>query len=134
MSTLRGFVVPGEPFSKARPRVTRHGNTYTPAPTVAAQARVRAAYLREHAAAPRAHGVVGVSLTFHRYERHARDADNMIKAVLDALNGVAYDDDSQVECGTWTTVWVDRREDARIVVGLTLTDDRPRPPRASDSR
>lgn len=129
MLSVRVFTVPGEPISKARPRVTRNGNTYTPRSTRAAEAQVRAAYLRLHGHASVAEAVVKVHLRFCRYERHARDADNLIKTVLDALNGVAYVDDSQVEGGEWVTEWVNSREEARTVVTLFLTNDQPRPPR-----
>ena len=38
---------------------------------------------------------VGISFTFYR-ARKSGDLDNRIKVVLDALNGVIYDDDDQV--------------------------------------
>lgn len=128
MLAIRRFVVPGDPVSKARPRVTRHGNTYTPKSTRDAEERVRAAYLQLHERTSFS-GRVKVTLLFRRYERHGRDADNLIKTVLDALNGVAYADDSQVEAGEWDTQWVDRREDACTEVTLFLTPEPARPPR-----
>lgn len=124
------FTVPGEPTSKARPRVTRKGNTYTPASTVRAEEAVRSAYLvAGHGMIAGPDQVVSAHFTFHRYERMVRDADNLIKVVLDALNGIAYPDDSQAESGSWQTEWVDVRADARTEVTLYTWPIPPRPPR-----
>ena len=35
------------------------------------------------------------------------DADNIAKAVCDALNGIAYKDDKQINCLTVDKVWAD---------------------------
>ena len=87
--------VPGEPVGKARPRVTRRG-TYTPQATRDAEARVRAAVqgaLGDPAPHP---GPWTLVLRFHRVHRHQRDVDNLAKLVMDALNGVLWEDDHQV--------------------------------------
>ncbi len=37
-----------------------------------------------------------VEVDFYRSTRHRVDLDNLIKSILDALNGIAYDDDVQI--------------------------------------
>ena len=91
------FKVRAEPQSAARPRVTSRG-TYTPPETHQAQAVIgwhfRSAFPGHR---PDPVGAYRLHLTLYRYERQVRDVDNMTKNVLDALNGLAYADDSQVE-------------------------------------
>ena len=102
------FVLLVPPQPKGRHRTGR-GHTYTPAKTVAYEAAVKAAWLRACPEAPpwdlaswmRADIVFVVA-------RMSQDVDNLAKAVLDALNGAAYKDDSQVielnvrkEPGSW---------------------------------
>ena len=106
------FTVPGV-RGKARPRFTRQGVVYTPAETRTYEQAVRLAYA---AAGGRMHdGPVALLLTVYqalpkratkaqraaaeRGEIHPiskPDLDNVLKIVLDALNGAAYADDRQV--------------------------------------
>ena len=88
------FMVPGPPRPKGRPRLGRRGLVYTPRQTrhyeewvafMALQARVKCA-----------RGPVRVTLRFWFADERRRDLDNCAKAVLDALTGLAWDDDSQV--------------------------------------
>lgn len=92
----------GEPVPKGRPRVGRNGNVYTPDATAAAELaigwRVRERYT---GLAPTALPV-GLAVAFRsrgsRGKRRGRaDLDNLVKLVKDALNGIAWVDDSQVE-------------------------------------
>ena len=107
------FEVPGNPVAKGRPRVVRVGGftrTHTPQPTIDFENRVR---ICAHQAGVRP--VDGpVRLAVFAYfalpkSRHLKreprtqewkttkpDLDNVVKAVKDALNSVAYADDSQV--------------------------------------
>ena len=108
------FVVPGEPVAKARARVALRGgkvHAYTPKRT---EDYERAVALAAKAAAvtrlagPVALDVVAVfevPASWSRARREAAigaphtsrpDGDNIAKAVADALNGIAWDDDSQV--------------------------------------
>lgn len=125
------FTVPGEPLGKSRPRVTKNG-TFTPKATREAEARVRAALDAEH---PTPLLVVegealSISLMIYRFERRPRDVDNLLKLVMDALNGLAYVDDSQVEdVGRLRTVWVSERGQAHTVVSLTRLGRPARPVR-----
>jgi crossover junction endodeoxyribonuclease RusA len=41
-------------------------------------------------------GRVGIRLTFHLKGNKRADLDNLVKAVMDGLNGIAYMDDNQV--------------------------------------
>ncbi len=104
------FTVSGPPVPKARPRVTRYG-TYTPASTVDYELRVREAWLAAGGAefppdTPLSVTVVAnfqipkstskrlrslMEGAFHT--KHRGDIDNVVKSVLDALNGYAFPDD-----------------------------------------
>jgi Holliday junction resolvase RusA-like endonuclease len=94
------FTVPGEPVSKARARTTiKDGKavTYTPAATVAAEEVIRGWYLdgdRQFVDADVAR--IGVRIFFYSKDRRRRDIDNMGKLILDALNKIAWADDSQI--------------------------------------
>lgn len=108
------FIVPGKPHGKARPRMTKTGHTYTPKNTVDYEKQVQVCYIAEHKQ-KKLEGPVTAHITaiygvpksaskaarFSMLEGHIRptkkpDIDNIAKAILDSLNGVAYDDDSQV--------------------------------------
>lgn len=91
--TELAFVVPGDPVPKARPRVV-HGRTFTPERTRRAEQLV-AAHARK-AGARRLAGRVAVELRFFRATARRCDLDNLCKAIMDSLNGVAWDDDDQV--------------------------------------
>ena len=95
---------------KERPRFSRSGkHVYTPSKTIKAEREIRKAYIAAGGVkAPK--GVeVAVHITTVRPLPKSRpkriesepdicrpDVDNISKAVLDALNGVAWEDDSQV--------------------------------------
>lgn len=98
------------PIAKGRPRFTKSGRTYTPARTALYERQIRNGYN-----GPVFRGAVDLSCTFGmkipqseskknrelilRGEiRPCRrpDLDNLCKAVQDALNGVAYEDDAQI--------------------------------------
>lgn len=106
------FTVPGRPVPKARPRVTAHG-TYTPQSTREYEQRVRRAWQlagsktfapgKPLAVAVVAGFPIPASLSEKRRAAmngtpHVKrgDLDNVVKAVLDALNGRAFVDDSLV--------------------------------------
>lgn len=92
------FSIPGEPVSKERPR---HGNghTFTPKKTKDAEevvrARFRLAYPDWRTNEDEAQGFrIGARFLLRGYAK--RDVDNMLKLVMDALNGVVWGDDVQV--------------------------------------
>lgn len=110
------FQVPGKPVGKGRPRFSTNSGTpraYTPDKTVQYEKKVRAAYLLANG--PYFDGPVRLKITAYfkipkGISRNLRtlmaegeirptqrpDADNIIKSIMDALNGVAYKDDASV--------------------------------------
>lgn len=106
------FTVPGKPQGKGRPRFTRSGHTYTPGSTAEYEERVKLAY--KQACGEKLNGfvAVGICAVFTvpksytkaqkavafdmRYVPKKPDCDNIAKIILDALNGLAYDDDAQI--------------------------------------
>ena len=91
------FCVLGSPIPKARARKGCSGVWYTPQSTVRYEGAVR---MVAACARPASWSLTGrYSVTVHCYfgdARH-RDLDNVLKSVCDALNGVAWADDSQVD-------------------------------------
>jgi Holliday junction resolvase RusA-like endonuclease/endogenous inhibitor of DNA gyrase (YacG/DUF329 family) len=92
------FTVDGEPESKNRARWSPHGGRpYTPERTRAAEAkmawRFKEAARGYEPSKAKSYGVVGL---FFAATRQRRDVDNMLKLICDALNGLAWADDSQV--------------------------------------
>lgn len=86
--------VPGVPRSKTRPRYTRKGHVYQN-PTDREREERTAWFLRGGIREPFGSNVAVVCM-FVRPNRTRVDADNMVKHVLDAANGVIFEDDRQV--------------------------------------
>jgi Holliday junction resolvase RusA-like endonuclease len=87
--------VAGNPIPKGRPRVV-DGHAYTPKRTQEYEALVRdAAALRWHGEPEQKD--IQVWLTFYRENRRRVDIDNLAKAILDALNGLVWKDDAQIQ-------------------------------------
>jgi Holliday junction resolvase RusA-like endonuclease len=114
---VRSFEIPGKPTGKGRPRVTTiggHARQYSPKKTVLYESMVATHYLAKYPAgvAPYPAGVaLAVTIvaefakpkSWPKRKRESAtwhtgkpDADNIIKAVCDGLNGLAWADDSQV--------------------------------------
>lgn len=112
------FTVPGMPVAKGRPRFVNRGKfvqTYTPESTTNYENLVKLSYTQESSV--KLSGELYAVMTFcfpipksvskKKHQEMAAgiirptkkpDIDNCIKAILDALNGIAFDDDSQVVC------------------------------------
>jgi Holliday junction resolvase RusA-like endonuclease len=92
---LAAFVVPGQPVPKARARVVgRHA--YTPRRTRDAELRIAQRLVVTHPHLRPSVARLRAVLRFH-IKGQRGDADNFGKLVLDALQGRAYVNDSQVD-------------------------------------
>lgn len=108
------FAVPGPPQGKARPRFGK-GRTYTPDNTVLYEKIVQVRYRAQAKGIPLLVGPLSVEIwAFYPIPKRTSkvkrekmcdmelrptkkpDLDNVAKIVCDALNGVAYKDDSQI--------------------------------------
>lgn len=119
------FTIPGEPQSKGRPRFYHNGKfvrAYTPDQTVNYENLVKLAWMQkvekseEGEPIKKLNGAIDAQIYAYfpipksaskkKHEQMARgnirpttvrkDLDNICKAILDALNGIAYDDDRQI--------------------------------------
>lgn len=112
------FAVPGKPVGKDRPRATRQGNfirMYTPEKTASYESLVKLACWEAMRGQAPLCGPLQATIkvlmvpppSWTKTKRKQAlcgevlpevkpDLDNVIKAILDALNGVAYADDKQV--------------------------------------
>lgn len=107
-------VIPGEPKGKARPRMsTKTGRAYTPKETVNYENWVKLCYQDQgkeylegqinasivaYYSIPKSTSKKKMALMLNGELRPTKkpDLDNIVKGVLDSLNGIAYKDDSQV--------------------------------------
>jgi crossover junction endodeoxyribonuclease RusA len=97
MKLVAKFTVRGNPVSKERPRV-ESGRARTTEKTIAAEDRVRWAFLEQcKGTEVDSRARFRVMLAFVATDRRGRDIDNLAKLVLDALNGLAWKDDQQVD-------------------------------------
>lgn len=110
------FIVEGDPQGKARPRFSqKSGTVYTPTKTVRYERLIRKAFLDAGGNTIPSDCYVGITVDAYfqipkSYTKGKRlacehninrpdkkpDIDNILKIVLDGLNGVAYADDKQV--------------------------------------
>jgi Holliday junction resolvase RusA-like endonuclease len=112
------LTIPGEPCAKQRPRTTKQGHTYTPQKTVNYETLVRQLYITQNfrkqlegalKMTVRAYFTIPKSASKKKAAdmaggriRPAKrpDWDNVGKVISDALNGLAYHDDSQIVSAT----------------------------------
>ena len=112
------FVIPGEPTGKGRPRVVNINNrsmAFTPAKTASYENLVKLEYQRQSEGVSFADAQVAMAIKAYyalpksdsKRKRASKllgairptkkpDIDNVYKIVADALNGMAYHDDSQI--------------------------------------
>lgn len=96
MVIMVSFVVIGPPQPKERARMGAGGRWFTPERT---RFYERAVKHRAQLAVPKSWPLDAryvLTVRMHFADARRRDADNVIKAVSDALNGVCFADDSQV--------------------------------------
>ena len=134
------FTIPGEPQGKGRPRTVRNGSltrTYTPEKTASYENLIKLEYQRQNPHRPGWFNgealrmavtcFYGLSKSDSKKKREAKldgairptkkpDIDNILKAIFDALNGYAFEDDSQIVFVTaekfyaeepFVEVWID---------------------------
>jgi Holliday junction resolvase RusA-like endonuclease len=130
------FTVMGKPQGKGRPRFTMTGHAYTPERTREYEELVRRSYLKSARDQHFSNRAVMVEiLAFFPIPKRANkqdrsmmeagelfptskpDCDNIIKIVCDALNGIAYRDDSQV-----VAVTCQKRYGVEPAVHVVVTD------------
>ena len=107
------FEVAGEVIGKGRPRFTRSGRTYTPKKTLDYEKTIKRAYLNKYTYLSKKSLRIKICAYLEVAKSHSKvkkqkmlanelqctkkpDVDNIVKVVLDALNKVAYQDDTQV--------------------------------------
>lgn len=108
------FEVAGRPTGKGRPRFTRNGHVYTPKTTTEYENTIKQMYRITARDQFFSHDVSIGIVCFYRIPKNTSrkkraamlsgrirpnikpDIDNVAKIVMDALNGVAYEDDKQV--------------------------------------
>ncbi len=107
------FEVPGKVRGKGRPRFMRNGHTYTDSKTVEYERLIKASYLKRTSYISQKSIRMSMYVCFAPNKTDTKknralkllnslwpskkpDVDNVIKVVLDALNKVAYQDDTQV--------------------------------------
>ena len=139
MSADRSYTVtiPGEPVSKGRPRMTKRGHTYTPKRTVDYERMVQTLFHAQYGS-PILEGPILLQLDLYFQIPKSRskavrkrmqqgldrpckrpDIDNCMKSVSDALNGIAYKDDSQIVAAVFQKFWAD---EPRAVVTIEELD------------
>lgn len=123
------FVIRATPVPKARPRFTKAGHAYTPKTTASYEALVRTCARRAVEKAGWSIATKPAAITVHaafyfappkswskaeklkclkdglRLKSTKPDADNLVKAVLDAMNGVVFADDALIGCVTALKAW-----------------------------
>lgn len=137
------IVVPGEPRGKGRPRFVstpRGGRTYTDAETVAYERMV--AWCAKQAGATVLQGPINLIVRAYLQipksaskKRHADmvsgaerptkkpDADNILKALSDGLNGIAFGDDTQIVDLTISKFWsLEPRLEIEISPVMAITE------------
>lgn len=108
------FFVPGKPFGKQRPRVTRSGHAYTPDQTVMYENLVKTTFLQQYPDCVPEGGPVFIEIgaafpvpqswpkkkqalaLAGKIHPGKPDIDNIMKIIQDSLNNVAYKDDAQI--------------------------------------
>ncbi|WP_029688054.1 RusA family crossover junction endodeoxyribonuclease [Thermoanaerobacter sp. A7A] len=111
------LTIPGKPFGKQRPRVTKAGIAYTPKETVNYENFIKLLYMQKYKKYKdlKLEGPIKMTITaVYKIPKSASkkdkelmlrnvirptkkpDMDNIAKAIADALNGLAYEDDKQI--------------------------------------
>jgi crossover junction endodeoxyribonuclease RusA len=120
------FVVEGRPVPKKRPRVIRDGAksyTYTPKETVVHEEKIGWAWKEKGPKAWPLDGRYAVRIDFFFAMKTTADIDNLIKSVLDGLNGLAWKDDRQVMSVRAEKMELDPGEPELTYVAVEVMED-----------
>lgn len=109
MRTMETMIVRTIPVPKARPRMTRSGHAYTPDKTAIYEKLLASSWsggiikgkylmasMRFGMPIPKSWSKDRQRLSVGKLHTSKPDLDNLVKAVLDALNGIAYADDAAI--------------------------------------
>ena len=129
---------PFEPVPKGRPRFTRAGHAYTPKTTLDYEKKVRE-YFKSHlddyfenaikvrlvfnmpipqSVSKKKHEMMATGII--KCTKHNGDVDNLAKAVIDSLNGVAFDDDCLI---TRLTIIKQYASDGNVGTLMEISED-----------
>ncbi len=125
------FEILGTPVAKGRPRLGKYA-TYTPQKTKNYESLVKYSFLKEYPKfnpfmgelkvkidaifeVPKSYSNKKRVMLIHTGYTHRPDVDNLTKSVLDALNELAYKDDSQV-CSLYFNKYYG--EEAKVIVEI----------------
>ena len=130
------FTVPGKPYAKRRPRFSRKtGRAFDPVENGKAEAsigHIAASILSKpfegpvrveimaSFAIPKSWSKARATANLHRPHCQKPDGDNLAKAVLDALNRIAWADDGQVFSISVTKTWGLRDQTVVHIEGASL--------------
>lgn len=89
------FTLDVEPLPQPRPRFSK-GKTYQPARIVEYKSRIKKAAIMAMNGRPPLSAPLKMILKLGRTTRRRVDVDNLSKAIMDAVNGVCYVDDSLI--------------------------------------
>lgn len=134
------FFVPGKVQGKARPRFSsRSGTVYTPGKTKSYERQIAEAYEAQHGPCFEGSVMVVIEAVFPIPKSWPRakkaealagklppgkpDIDNILKVVLDGLNGIAYEDDKQVVLTQCKKVYADTNRTAGLQVHVCQMDN-----------
>jgi Holliday junction resolvase RusA-like endonuclease len=133
-------IIPGKPVGKGRPRFTKGGTPYTPEKTRAYETKAAIIYKlaargykfpRHVPVSVTIRAFYGVPASDTKRQRERKltgavlpckkpDIDNVTKIILDALNGLAYEDDAQVVKITAEKFYSDR---PRVEISVSASEE-----------
>lgn len=109
MSSIGTMIVRTVPIPKARPRMTRSGHTYTPDKTAIYEKLLASSWqngiitgkylavsIRFGMPIPQSWSKGKRTMAVGKTHTSKPDIDNLIKSVLDGLNGIAFEDDARI--------------------------------------
>lgn len=133
------FLIPGKAVGKGRPRFARRGSfttTYTPEKTASYESLIKVVASAAMQGKQLIENPVEININIHsippkswskkkQLEAFAGlvlptvkpDADNIIKSICDAINGIVWRDDTQAVRGSWSKIYSDRE-----YVGVTIRE------------